>query len=543
MRRLDVPVNLSIMDASPQRVAHLRPVKVLDIFDGGGKNYHPDGLFSTEIFGRVGSDERDVRFSFIELRTRILHPLIYQHLVKLKGLYKGIMAGKAYAVWDEKEADFLPSDQINGKTGYYFFMTHWRDIKFKGTGSDIRDMRIELIEKYKNMADVQRVLVLPAGLRDIHIDEMGRPKEGEINEHYRSILSISNAIGLNAGAQTELLDTSRHSLQMAFNRAFDFLYNLLEGKGGFLQGKWGARHVYNGTRNVITGMDTSPAVLGNPNAPGINNTCIGLYQFAKGALPKTQFYVLNGWLKKVFAGTEGNANLINQVSLKREMRKLPVDIVDRWTTTNGIAKVINSLSEPALRLKPIMIDDYYIGLVYAPKNRMVFKIFGDIDELPNEEGFSRDDVHPLTLAELIYLSGYPHWNKLGMYVTRYPVTGVGSIYPSQPYVKTTITGEMRYELGEDWKIIGPDRVALEYPSFEKPIFVDSLIPHPSRLAAMGADFDGDTSSANIVYTDEAVEEVQKYLSKKVAYLDPRGGLKASPGVETVERVLRSITGD
>jgi hypothetical protein len=55
-------------------------------------------------------------------------------------------------------------------------------------------------------------------------------------------------------------------------------------------------------------------------------------------------------------------------------------------------------------------------------------------------------------------------------------------------------------------------------------------------------FDGDTASFNAVYTDEAVKEVKDILNSKAAYVDPRGGLKASANVATVALVLRNMTG-
>jgi hypothetical protein len=541
VKRTDLPANISLMELSSAKLQSLKPVRVLDMFDGTGKNYHEDGLFSSSIFGRVGSDERDTRFSFIDVNTKILHPLVYRHLVKLRGLYKGIMSGKAYAVWDDKVKDFEASDEINGQTGYQFFLSHWKDIVFHGTGSDVRDVRIQFIEKYKGNAESRYVLVLPAGLRDVHIDETGRIKEGEINTFYRTIISISNSIGANAGGDSKLLDNSRHSLQMAFNNVYDFLNNLVEGKGGFIMGKWGARRIYNGTRNVITAMDTSPSKLGADNAPKINSTGVGLYQYLKGVLPKAKFMIANGWLKNVFVSTEGTANLINATTLKREVVKVSSDVIDRWTSTAGIEKIINSFAESTVRSKPIMISGYYIGLVYAPKTKMVFRMFGDIDELPAD--LDRADVHPMTLVELLYLSGYRVWNNAAMYVTRYPITGVGSIYPSIPYVKTTIVGERRVEVGSDWQPLTDQAVALEYPKLDQSIYVDSMIPHPSRIGGAGGDFDGDMMSANFLYTDEGVAEVHAYLNKIVAYLSPTGGLKASAGVETIERVLIGMTGD
>ena len=51
-------------------------------------------------------------------------------------------------------------------------------------------------------------------------------------------------------------------------------------------------------------------------------------------------------------------------------------------------------------------------------------------------------------------------------------------------------GEVRYELGPDWERIGEDHKALEFPILkvdEPALFMDALVPHPSRLAGAGGD--------------------------------------------------------
>lgn len=128
-------------------------------------------------------------------------------------------------------------------------------------------------------------------------------------------------------------------------------------------------------------------------------------------------------------------------------------------------------------------------------------------------------------------------------VTRYPVIGIGSTYPSTIYTKTTIVGEMRYELGQDWLPLGDEFMTLEFPTREPNAFVDSQVIHPSRLAGLDADFDGDTASSTMVYTSEAVAEIDKLLNSREAFLDPRGGFRASCNVTTVKLVLRNMTGD
>lgn len=543
MKRLDIPFNLSLMDLSKERLQAVKPVRVLDIFDGGTTNFHEEGLFSISIFGRVGSEERDTRFSYIDLRTEVFHPIVYRELCRLKQLYKGILQARAYAVWDPKEKDFVAADATTGDTGYHFFTSHWRDIVFKRTGSDIRDLRIEFITKWKDKAMTSKVLVIPAGLRDVNIDETGRVKEGEINETYRKLLSISNTVSTASTGNHEALNVSRNSMQMAFNAVYEYLESLVTGKGGFIQQKWGARRVFNGTRNVLTSMDTSPEILGQPNSPKMNHSVVGLYQAMKGTLPITKHNILNGWVSKVFAGGEGNAYLVNPVSLRRETVKVPPKEVDKWTTTKGLDGVINNYMPFEGRLRPVMVGEHYMGLVYRGPDH-TFRIFSDIEELPTDKGFRREDVHPLTLCELLYISTYRTWPRIGMYLTRYPVAGVGSIYPTKPYVRNTVLSEMRMELDVNWERMGDDYVAVEYPVInEKPAFVETMSPHPSRLQGLVADFDGDTGSGNFVYTDEATAEIDQRLRSAAAYINPNGGLLASPNVETVQRVLVVMTGD
>lgn len=541
MKTADLPFNISLMKLSPQRLAAIKPVLSLDIYDGISSNFHEDGLFSVSIFGRTGDDMRDTRFSYIDIKTEIFHPVIFDRLCRLKALYKGIMMGTAYATWNDEEKDFVGADEITGETGYSFFMSHWRKIEFKITSSNVRDLRIKLIQKYKDVATTTKILVMPAGLRDLEIDANGRQSMDDINGIYWRIISISNTIGSTAaGANDPVLDVSRKALQEAFNEIYANVETMLTGKSGFIQSKWGSRRVFNGTRNVISAMDTSAEFAGAPNHPKFTDSVIGLYQLAKGALPVTIHSLNNGWLSRVFGGSsDGQAILVDKKTLRPEHVKLPADIHDGWTTTEGLEKLVSTYAQVPLRNRPIEVEGRWLGLIYAGPDKN-FRIFNDIEELP--EKFDRKYVQPLTLCHLIYLSGYKRWNTLAALITRYPIAGTGSIYPSFVYVKTTIIGEMRYELGQDWERIGEDHVALEFPT-EPANYVDSLIPHPTRLAGLVADFDGDTASANILYSDEALAEVHRYLSTKEAFLDPKGGFRASAKVDTVELVLRSMTGD
>lgn len=94
MSRLAIPFNITILQLTDQILTGIKPVRVLDTFDGMSKNFHEDGLFSQSIFGRVGEQVRNKRFSYIDIKLHIFHPILYTALKEVKSLYAEIMAGK-----------------------------------------------------------------------------------------------------------------------------------------------------------------------------------------------------------------------------------------------------------------------------------------------------------------------------------------------------------------------------------------------------------------------------------------------------------------
>lgn len=535
------PLNFEIANVTRSSVAHLRPTTSINIMQGASQELDEDGLFSVKTFGRVGDEMRDERFSFIDCKVKIFHPNIYQSIVKLKALYEEIIKGKRYAIWDEGESDFLPSDELEGSTGYAFFVKHWKKIKFKRTDSFDRNQRIDKIEMYKDIAMSNLILILPAGLRDVEIKGDNRIDEDEINKLYRRCISITNTITVTDEAMNSPIhDNSRVSLQNTFNEIYAMLYGILEGKGGFFQKKWGSRRIFNGTRNVLTSMDHSATVFGAPNAPKLNNCVMGLYQTMRGLLPVAQHHILRN-TEKYFMGVEGKANLVNKKTLKREVVSISTDYVDLWTTAEGANRLINIYDNVEMRQRPIEIGDHYLGLIYTSADGKYFRHVDDIVDVPDH--IDRKRVRPITLIEFLYLSNYREWGRYPAFLTRYPVEGDGSDYPAFIYVKTTIEGEMREELDENWEPMGEGNIALEYPKHLMESFMDSLAVHTTRIARSGADYDGDTSSADIAYSEDVVEETQRKMSSRMFYVDNKNKFRASTAIQTNEFTFRSLTGE
>jgi hypothetical protein len=367
----------------------------------------------------------------------------------------------------------------------------------------------------------------------------GRPREDEINALYRDLLSVSNTISdVAVRANPELIDRARFKLQTTFNNIYAHFERLIYGKKKLIQGKFSSRRIMNGSRNVITALPLKIDRLGDPKVSGFNDTTVGLFQLIKNLLPITLFQLRNGWLAQVFPGLGQAANLVDKKTFKRVQVQLPPEYYNRYRTNEGLEKVINAFRDDSIRDKAVEIKDHFIGLIYKGPGG-TFRIFGDIDELP--EKFSRDDVYPLTFCELIYLSGYRVWNKYPSTTTRYPVTGAGSIYPTMPYVKTTVQAERRMELNQHWEPMGEDYIAVEFP-IPGP-YMNAMSPHPAKLAKLDADHDGDMMTLTTCYSVEAIKQAKAFFKSRRAYIGTDGRFLSSTSVFITDLVMHNLTGD
>lgn len=539
MSNLAIPFNIFLLPVDSKTLSGCLPVTTLDIFDGMSKNFHDQGLYSTTIFGKVGDVRRKRRFGYIDIKLRVFHPIIYKALVALRAMYADIMAGKQYVIWDDEINDFVKSNAAEGYTGFSYFVEHWKKIEFEKRPSDIRAENIKLIEKYRNDEDSatpNRIVVVPAGVRDFQIQGDGRYSEEEVNTFYKKILSQSSSIPAEIKPEDmALYNGTRMVLQRNFNAIYDLYESMVKGKKKLILGKWASRKVYNGVRNVITSMPISTEEFHAKGNVSFNDTIVGVYQFLKGCLPVCKYQIRNGFLSKVFVGPNAPAMLVNKETLRSEFVQISPELYDKWMTDEGIEGMINQYAEKSLRHKELEVSNHYVALIY--KGDGVFKLFQDIDHLP--EGYDPALVSPVTFAELIYCSIYKVANEYPTFVTRYPITSPLSSYPSMTYLMTTTQSERRVELDDNWQ-------PTEYTAFSFPIkgmpFMEAMSPHPAHLAGLNADFDGDTGSGTMGYSEDTKNEIRDLLRSRRYYVGTNGQMNFSIATDTVKYLLHNLTG-
>lgn len=537
-----LPVNIDILTVQESELPRLIPITEMQIF-GVGNNFHPQGLFSTEIFGAVGSEFRTKTFSYIDIHHPIIHPVIYKTIIDSKSFYKAIIDGTQAAVYNPKTHEFEKSNDDKARTGFAFFMEKIADLKFQRNDSDKRNFNITLFEKSvkESAYGLRYLLVMPAGLRDYTVTPDGKPEEDEINSFYRRILSQSQLVDpILVKKNPELYNAVLSHIQKTTIELFDYIQSLLDGKNKLILGKWLSRKVFNSTRNVLTAPVDTTIDINDPNRLRSNETGVGLYQFLRTTSPKSLYHIKNNYTSKIFVENSNFAYLTNAKTLQRE-EVLNFHVqkdFDRWMTLDGLESVIASYGSHDIRDIPIELNHgkHYMGLIYNDGKSVRF--FQDISELP--ETLDKSHVSPITLTEFLYLAVHDLSGKMPGFITRYPINGYGGIYPCFMKLRTTSKYKTVPLLGDTWE---PTDTILEAFPVRGGIHVNGLTVHQSHMGLLGADFDGDVISLTGVLSDEAVEEVTKTLDSPSYHLDISKKAIFSNSSDVVDAVMTFLTAD
>lgn len=525
-----LPVNINIMDVDAFiKENNVKAVTSMFIKETSTNVFHSSGLFSEEIFGQIGSPERLISFGYIELKTKILHPIIYNNICRLKAIYEDIMASKVYAIFDNDDKDFVKVEegQPGAKTGYKFFIDNLPKVKFKVNDSLLRTDKINVIEKYRSSMFITKCLVMPAGIRDMHIED-GKPEKNSINSLYTSLIGYASAMSTELG-ESDIFDAIRFSIQRKVSEIYDFIFEMIDGKYGFFQRKYGSRNLALGTRNVI-----SPASMAavSPNSPQFlksDEVKLPLFQAAKMYLPLCIYNMKLMFFGDVFSQSSDQVSLIDKKTFKMLYQPVDEEEKNKFLSTEGLEKIIDLYRDREFRFKPVEVynDDgeaFYIYMVYDLEDEVIVirSVSSLIEGLKTMgKAFNPDRLRPITYAELIYISTFVAAKDKYATVTRYPAIGEGSTVPCKAHItSTTPSRAVKYiqlERGMD-SFIFPEYPVLHASS------IDSTVLHPSILGGLGADFDGDTVSVNGVLTKEANEEIGNYLDSIERYVHTNGSL-------------------
>jgi len=488
------PFNVALMDVNKFiEEEQLKEVSSPLIREPSSNNFQQQGLFSESIFGEIGSPTRMTRFGYINLNCQVLHPLIFQNIKTMKSLYVEIMSGKTYAVWNEEQRDFERADvdaRSDADTGYMFFMNHFKEIEWRKNTSMRRDDKIDLMLNFPDLLFIDKIPVLPAGIRDIHITD-GKQEKDQVNNLYMSLMNNAKAMPPNASTRP-IYDSVHYAIQRKVNEIYLYIVDMMTGKKGFLEGKYGARALALGTRNVIASSNMAALSPDDPQYHKVDETKVPLYQAAKALQPLVIYNIKQFFYAGIINQSSDQIALIDPDTFVLSYQTISEDAKDRMLSSEGIGEFIEEFHDADVRFQPVTVKaadnkDYYLLLVYDDGD----KIFTtrDLETFKKKfesigRPFDRAKLRPMTRCEMLYIATwFASLDKTGT-VTRYPVTDAGSVYPSKIHLISTIPARavlmMHMNMG-DWGVPIP-----EYPIIGANV-CDALLLHPSRLGPLGGD--------------------------------------------------------
>lgn len=275
------------------------PVSTPQIFFGKTENFHPQGLFSEELFGIDGSRERGHSFSWIELNAPIIHPSIYDILKKrifmkinllLSGELTFSIAPNGALVED-------PEGEIDGLLAFYKNIDKIRfhedeppkqdkkkpkNIIIDGVGSFdlLKDSEDETEEDfietdrnkiikmlYNRIADktffMDKLIVISPTYRNITKDPTTEDWiVDDISKHYQKIIMASTQI---KNVHGSLFNALSFRLQMLVRDLYDTAKSNLGQKGGFIRENMLGKRVDYSSRAVIApGPEIDVGYVGLP---------------------------------------------------------------------------------------------------------------------------------------------------------------------------------------------------------------------------------------------------------------------------------------
>lgn len=504
--------------------------------------FHPEGIFSEEIFGQLNTEERMTRFGYVDLNTPIITPVLFRMVKALAPWHIDVMAGKQNAVFDNGTKELRKSFDPADPTGFTFYISVFPDIVFKESKSISRSEKIKTLNHYRKIGIYLKYLVEPAGLRDVIEDESGRQKIEDINKLYIQLISYTNALS-NQAASSTIYDPIKFNIQSKAVEIYSYIDNILDGKRGFLRGQFGKRNIALGTRNVITATNYSANSPDDPQFLKPTETLVGLFQTMKGMQPLIVHYIKTIFTIPIFGEDidQTSVPVIDPKTLEIVYADIPENERDSFISSDEITEMISKFGSNDFRTSPVKVYDrknefYYLYMMYDDGRTVrLFSTLASFEE--SFPKYNKKYIRPMTYTDMMYIVTYLASRDRHCFITRYPVLGDGSCYPSQIHLAST-TPSRKVKLiipSSNTNIDLPD-----YPILGKP-FIDGVSLASPRLNGLGADHDGDTVSVNFVMLDESNEECKKYLDSPRSMVDTNANLIASSSTDLIDYTLFALT--
>jgi DNA-directed RNA polymerase beta' subunit len=236
----------------------LKEVTTTDIYSTArAVRFSDTGLWSESIFGLVGSKERQRKFGWIDLKTKIIHPIVYNMMITLHpSIRQYILGSKFFSIKD----GLLVEDNVEGKSGILNFIKNVDQIDFMKNHKLEKQDIAKYLETNKKNIIIDKFLVYPAGIRDIHETRSrgARVQQlSEINDNYIELLKLTAHLFL-AGDNDILALPTVEKMQKILIQITTWGKTGLKGKSGLFRSN---------ILNKTTDYSARLVIVSSPNIP------------------------------------------------------------------------------------------------------------------------------------------------------------------------------------------------------------------------------------------------------------------------------------
>ena len=392
------------------------------------------GLFSKRIFGQTG-DERERQYAYIDLHDKFFHPYVFEILddlmpKKFKRCANGVGSWKldedGYLV-ELKEGD--PGyEKMN--SGIQWLISVYPRMQFSSSKSLVRQDKIRLLKDFPaNNCIISKFLVVPVKYRDVDMGSAAS-KRSELNDYYNTLIKCSRSL---ADTTFSFCDNiTRYNLQTTLVTIRVYGQRLLEKKHGFFHRSILGKSVDRGSRDVIS----VPSFVGyqKPKDNPVDMFHSGV-PLAKCLIIGYDFIMR--YCQQFFADNFRNVREYPVYELKNGQyevvgsRRL-ADQIGRFNTKYIEKKINRFKNSHGTRFEPIT-------LLTEDGEEIPFHLAGQFGDLRVKSDRASTILNrPMTWTDLFYQAAVNTLSDKYVYITRYPIEGYNSIFPSQCLPVSTI---------------------------------------------------------------------------------------------------------
>ncbi len=215
-----------------------------------GNELDIDGLFSEEIFGRLGSQERRKKFGYIELKGKFIHPEAYKILCSVDTNLSKLINNKSKFIFQNG----IVVESEEGDTGLLYFINNINKIKWEKFSK--KPKNIKFIKNNIDDLIISKYLVLPAGIRDIQTSvSTGKTmiQYSEISNLYKTLIQQIKILPEdNTLLDEEFVKPMIQQTQNTLLEINNWFKKRMKGKQGLLRGSLTKKVIDYSGRFIIT---------------------------------------------------------------------------------------------------------------------------------------------------------------------------------------------------------------------------------------------------------------------------------------------------